>query len=128
MNRYPGSCHCGAVHFEVELADHIVVHECNCSMCNMVGFQHVIAPASRFHLTAASDAAITCYRFNTGVAQHTFCKHCGVKPFYTPRSNPDGISVNFRCLQKAPPEVEFEPFDGHNWEQNAGHLAGLSEE
>jgi hypothetical protein len=127
MNRYPGSCHCGAVHFEVELADHIVVHECNCSMCNMVGFQHVIAPSSRFKLTSGAEA-ITTYRFNTGVAQHTFCKHCGVKPFYTPRSNPDGISVNFRCLQQVPPRVDIEPFDGQHWEQHASELSDLSKD
>jgi hypothetical protein len=63
---------------------------------------------------------------NTGVAQHTFCKVCGIKPFYTPRSNPDGIDVNVRCLDTAPDFVAIEPFDGHNWEQNAGKLAGLS--
>lgn len=127
MNRYPGSCHCGAVTFEVELEDHIVVHECNCSMCNMVGFQHVIAPASKFHLLSGAQD-ITTYTFNTGVAKHTFCKHCGVKPFYTPRSNPDGISVNLRCLLKTPPQVELEPFDGQNWEQHAAGLSHLSEE
>ena len=124
--RYPGRCHCGAVSFDVELEDSIVVHECNCSMCRMVGFQHVIVPAARFHLLAGTDA-ITTYTFNTGVAKHTFCKHCGVKPFYTPRSNPDGLSVNLRCLQELPPQVELEPFDGQNWEQHAGALKHLSE-
>jgi hypothetical protein len=127
MNRYSGSCHCGAVRFEVELADHIIVHECNCSMCKMVGFQHVITPASKFHLTGGADD-ITSYRFNTGVARHTFCKHCGVKPFYTPRSNPDGISVNFRCLLATPPAMEIVPFDGQNWEQHAAELSQLSKE
>ncbi len=127
MKRYPGSCHCGAVTFEVELEDHILVQECNCSMCNMVGFQHVIAPASKFHLTSGAQD-ITTYTFNTGVAKHTFCKHCGVKPFYTPRSNPDGISVNLRCLLKTPPQVEMEAFDGQNWEQHAAALSHLSEE
>ncbi len=93
----------------------------------MVGFQHVIVPGSRFHLLSGA-ADITTYTFNTGVAKHTFCKHCGVKPFYTPRSNPDGISVNLRCLQQQPPRVELEPFDGQNWEQHAQALAGLSKE
>lgn len=124
--RYPGQCHCGAVTFEVQLADHIVVRECNCSMCQMVGFQHVIVPAEHFRLRSGADA-ITTYTFNTRVAKHTFCKHCGVKPFYTPRSNPDGYSVNLRCLQKRPPRVELEPFDGQNWEQHAGALKHLSQ-
>jgi hypothetical protein len=123
--RYPGRCHCGAVTFEVELADRIEVQECNCSMCNMIGFQHVIVPAGKFHLFTGADD-LTAYTFNTGVAKHTFCKHCGVKPFYTPRSNPDGISVNLRCLERLPPEVEMEPFDGQNWEKNAEGLSHLS--
>ena len=125
--RYPGRCHCGAVTFEVELADRIEVQECNCSMCNMIGFQHVIVPAGKFHLLTGADD-LTTYTFNTGVAKHTFCKHCGVKPFYTPRSNPDGISVNLRCLERLPPEVEMEPFDGQNWEKNAEGLSHLSKD
>ena len=73
------------------------MHECNCSMCRMVGFQHVIVPADRFRLLQGQEE-ITTYTFNTGVAKHTFCSQCGVKPFYTPRSNPDGFSVNLRCM------------------------------
>ena len=125
--RYPGRCHCGAVTFEAELADKIEVQECNCSMCNMIGFQHVIVPASKFHLLSGADD-LTTYTFNTGVAKHTFCKHCGVKPFYTPRSNPDGVSVNLRCLERLPPEVVMEPFDGQNWEKNAQGLSHLSKD
>ena len=125
--KYPGRCHCGAVSFEVELDDHIVVHECNCSICQMIGFQHAIVPASKFHLLSGEDA-ITTYTFNTGVAKHTFCKHCGVKPFYIPRSNPDGFSINLRCLEERPPQVELQPLDGQNWEQHAGELAALSRE
>ena len=125
--RYPGRCHCGAVRFEVELEEEITAQECNCSMCTMIGFQHVILPRSRFYLIAGEDA-LTCYTFNTAVAQHTFCKHCGVKSFYTPRSNPDGVSVNLRCLEQRPARVHLEPFDGQNWEQNAGSLTHLSED
>jgi len=52
------------------------------------------------------------YRFNTGTARHLFCRRCGVKSFYVPRSNPDGYSVNVRCLDPATIEhVEVEPFD-----------------
>ena len=124
--RYPGSCHCEAVRFEVELEEHILVQECNCSMCNMLGFQHIIVPAAHFHLLSGAEDLST-YTFNTGVAKHTFCSHCGVKPFYTPRSNPDGYSVNLRCMKALPPSVEIEPFDGQNWEDNAAGLKHLSE-
>ena len=121
------SCHCGAVRAEVELPDEVVVQRCNCSMCERVGFLHVIVPQTRFRLlTDPTD--ITTYTFNTGVAQNTFCKHCGVKPFYTPRSNPDGVSVNLRCLETRPARVTIEDFDGQHWEQHAGELRDLSRE
>ena len=123
--KYPGSCHCEAVRFEVELEDHIQVQECNCSMCNMVGFQHIIVPAERFHLLSGRED-LTTYTFNTGVAKHTFCKHCGIKPFYTPRSNPDGIDVNINCLDTRPVAVNITNFDGQSWEQHAHKLAHKS--
>lgn len=125
MKNYHARCHCGAVVAEVQLPDRINVQACNCSMCNKLGFQHVIVPASRFRLLQGAEA-ITTYTFNTGVAKHTFCKHCGVKPFYTPRSNPDGYSINLRCLDSRPPEVIMEDFDGQNWEQHADALKHLS--
>lgn len=123
-----GGCHCGAVRWEAELPDEITAHECNCSMCEKLGFQHVIVPKNRFRLLTDPDA-ITTYTFNTGVAKHTFCKHCGVKSFYTPRSNPDGVSLNLRCMDHDQfRTITVEPFDGQNWEQNAGALKHLSEE
>ncbi|MEJ0066147.1 MAG: GFA family protein [Caulobacteraceae bacterium] len=82
-----GGCHCGAVRFEAKLADEVEAQTCTCSMCEKVGFVHVIVPESRFRLLQGADK-ITTYTFNTGVAQHTFCSVCGVKPFYRPRSNP----------------------------------------
>ncbi|MGV6818869.1 MAG: GFA family protein [Parvularcula sp.] len=121
-----GQCHCGTVRWEADVPARVEIHECNCSMCNKVGFQHLIVPKSRFRLLAGEDK-LTRYSFNTGVAQHLFCSVCGVKGFYVPRSNPDGISLNFRCLdQSVFEEIEIVPFDGQNWEQNAGSLASLS--
>jgi hypothetical protein len=122
---YLGSCHCGAVRFEVEAPDAITAQECNCSICSKAGFLHLIVPKSRFKLVSGADI-LTTYTFNTGVARHTFCKVCGIKPFYTPRSNPDGIDVNVRCLTIAPERLTIEPFDGQNWEENAASLAHLS--
>ena len=124
--RYQGGCHCGAVSFEVNLDDKVEVQECNCSMCHMVGFLHLIVPARRFRLLQG-EADITTYTFGSGIAQHTFCRHCGVKPYYVPRSNPDGYSVNLRCLRSLPPDVTIEPFDGQNWEEHAASLKHLSE-
>jgi hypothetical protein len=121
-----GSCHCGGVAFEVQCADVVEVEACNCSICRRVGFVHLIVPKSRFRLLRGGEL-LTSYRFNTGVAEHTFCKVCGVKPFYTPRSNPDGVSVNVNCFDDgAAPQLIVVPFDGVNWEANAGALAGKS--
>ncbi|MEL7487081.1 MAG: GFA family protein [Pseudomonadota bacterium] len=123
-----GGCHCGAVTFEADLPDRIEAHECNCSMCSKAGFLHVIVPKSAFRLLSGDDA-LTTYTFNTGVAKHLFCTVCGVKAFYTPRSNPDGVSLNLRCMDRAQfASIKITPFDGLNWERNAGALAHLSRE
>ena len=122
-----GGCHCGAVKFEVDSPAAVDAAECNCSMCRMVGFQHLIVPASRFRLVEGKDELIT-YTFNTGVAQHYFCRRCGVKSFYVPRSNPDGFSINVRCMDTDTIEsITLEPFDGVHWEENADELRHLSE-
>jgi hypothetical protein len=106
-----GGCHCGAVAFEVEAPARMVVSECNCSICRMSGFLHLIVPRTRFRLLRGADA-LTEYRFNTGTARHLFCRRCGVKSFYVPRSNPDGYSVNLRCLDRSGiAAVAIEPFD-----------------
>jgi len=92
----------------------------------MTGFQHLIVPKAKFRLLT-DPSALTTYTFNTGVAQHTFCKTCGIKAFYVPRSNPDGYSVNVRCLDPYPENITLTPFDGRNWEQHAAELKHLSE-
>ena len=113
--------------FEVDAPQRIACQECNCSICTKSGHLHLIVPKSRFRLVHG-EAALTTYTFNTGVAQHYFCATCGVKPFYVPRSNPDGIDVNVRCLDEIPGDLVIERFDGRNWEQHAHKLAHLSAE
>jgi hypothetical protein len=121
-----GGCHCGAVAFEVDAPTRLEVQQCNCSVCSMTGFLHLIVPASRFRLLRGTQA-LESYTFNTGTARHLFCRRCGIKSFYVPRSNPDGFSVNVRCLDHSTIEhVEVTPFDGRNWEQSAASLAHLS--
>lgn len=128
MNKvtHHGGCHCGAVKFEVRAPARLLVQRCNCSMCARTGFEHLIVAAADFKLLSGQDQLST-YTFNTGVAKHLFCRICGIKSFYVPRSNPDGFSVNLRCLDRGTVEhVRYEDFDGQNWE-NAGHtLAHLS--
>jgi len=92
-----------------------------------LGFLHLIVPASKFKLLEGEDNLAT-YRFDSGEAKHLFCRTCGVKSFYIPRSNPDGFDVNVRCLEPQPEKLAIEPFDGRNWELNAHKLAHLSKE
>ena len=109
-----GGCHCGAVSFEVEAPARLTVSDCNCSICRMSGYLHLIVPRERFRLLKGADR-LTEYTFNTGTARHLFCRHCGVKSFYVPRSNPDGYSINARCLDQATIEhLQIEPFDDHD--------------
>jgi hypothetical protein len=124
--RHSGSCHCGDVVFEVDAPARLLVQECNCSICRMTGFLHLIVPASRFRLVSGEDALVG-YTFNTGTARHLFCRRCGIKSFYVPRSNPDGYSVNARCLDPSTIEgLDIEPFDGQDWEASAATLRELS--
>jgi len=95
-----GRCHCGRVTFEVDAPARLDAIECNCSICRMTGFLHLIVPAARFRLSTGAEF-LTEYTFNTGVAKHRFCRVCGIKPFYVPRSNPDGFDVNVHCLDAA---------------------------
>ena len=121
-----GGCHCGAVRFEAALPALVEAQSCNCSICEKTGFVHMIVPESRFRLVLGQDV-LTTYTFNTGVAKHLFCSRCGIKSFYRPRSNPDGWSVNARCLDEAEGlTIEIEAFDGRTWEANAASLAHLS--
>jgi hypothetical protein len=112
---YDGSCHCGKVAFRVtgDLGETV---KCNCSICRMKGFLHLIVPPADFQLLRG-ESELTTYRFNTGVAKHMFCSTCGVHPFYTPRSDPDKVDVNVNCLDGVDVSA-LSPrlFDGENWE------------
>jgi hypothetical protein len=96
----------------------LVALDCNCSICTKKGFLHLIVTKDAFSLVSGADVLST-YTFNTGVAKHTFCSVCGMHPFYTPRSHPDGVDVNVRCLDgDALAKFRIEPFDGQDWESN----------
>jgi hypothetical protein len=123
--KHTGGCHCGAVRFEVEAPDDVEVEECNCSICRMTGFLHLIVPKSAFALLQGEES-LSQYTFNTGVAKHYFCSTCGIKSFYIPRSNPDGVDVNVRCLDVPPKTMRIASFDGNNWEVHAHTLAHKS--
>ncbi len=128
MITHRGGCHCGKVRFEVDAPAELEVQSCNCSICAMTAYLHLIVPKTRFRLLTGKEE-LTTYTFNTGVAQHHFCATCGIKSFYVPRSNPDGISVNARCLEPATiSRIHITDFDGRNWEDHAHQLEHLSRE
>jgi hypothetical protein len=115
MPTFTGGCHCGRVRFRVS-APLEGVTECNCSMCDKKGILHWIIPKEAFELLSGRDE-LTTYTFNTGVAQHHFCRHCGIHSFYVPRSDPDKIDVNARCLDGVDHRtLVIEAFEGREWE------------
>lgn len=123
-----GGCHCGRVRFEVEAPALIAALDCNCSICRMSGFVHLIVPATRFRLLT-DPAMLGEYTFNTGAAKHRFCRHCGIKSFYIPRSNPDGVDINVRCLDPGTIErVDIAPFDDAQRAHSEAAIAHLSRE
>lgn len=102
----------------------VEVLECNCSICAMTGFRHLIVPHSDFRLISGKEA-LTRYRFGTGAAEHLFCSVCGVKSFYQPRSHPEAWSLNLNALDGAAGlSVTVRPFDGRNWEEARSALGG----
>lgn len=121
-----GGCHCGGVRFAVRIRPPLTVVRCNCSICRMTAYLHLIVPAEDFRLLRGEEL-LSCYRFHSGTARHLFCSRCGIKSFYVPRSNPDGWSVNVRCLDEPLRQpVLLDDFDGRNWEAGADRLARLS--
>lgn len=123
MKTYTGGCHGRAVRFEVDadLASAEIL-DCNCSICTKKGFLHLIVEPADFRLLAGEESLVE-YRFNTGQAIHKFCEKCGIHPFYTPRSHPDMVDVNARCLDQVDPRaLATQPFDGRNWEANVDDI------
>ena len=123
---HSGGCHCGAVRIEVDSEPDATVYACNCSICTALNYLHLLVTREHFRVLAGTDM-LTSYKFNSRTADHLFCKQCGVKCFYVPRSHPDGYSVNFRCLdQTAFGNVTVTPFDGANWEASIDELPPAS--
>ena len=118
MKTYRGSCHCGAVSFEIE-ADLSQLVRCNCSICSKKGSLHTRVPPQRFKLMAGADD-LALYQFNKKIAKHYFCRHCGIHPYLRPRSTPDLYAINVRCLDDLDADsgdYEVTLFDGRNWEE-----------
>jgi hypothetical protein len=117
-----GGCHCGRVKIKVKVPLEVQVRRCNCSICQMSGYLHHFVDKSDMKILQGEED-LSEYRFNTGVARHLFCRNCGIKAFYIPRSHPDGFSVNLRCLKlNEKIRVSVSDFDGLHWEKNIDGL------
>lgn len=121
MPRYQGGCHCGRVRFEVDVEIGTII-DCNCSICAKKGFLHLIVDPQQMRMLSPADA-VSLYQFNTKTAKHYFCPVCGISAYYVPRSHPDKIDVNVRCLEGVELEsLTIVPFNGREWEKNRASL------
>ncbi|MEE4203290.1 MAG: GFA family protein [Halieaceae bacterium] len=124
MNDVPrweeGGCHCGAVRFKARLTGYKAI-ACNCSICAKKGFINIIVQPEDFELLSGEEQ-LTSYRFNTRIADHRFCKVCGIHPFSRPRSHPGAYDVNGRCLDNGIDDWEIDVFDGQHWEENVAKI------
>ena len=102
LQKYQGSCHCGAVRFEIE-TDFPELTMCDCSICRRKNALMVKVHESRFELLAGGDALAE-YQFHTRTARHFFCRTCGIYPFHRKRVTPDFFGVNVYCLEGFNPE------------------------
>lgn len=122
---YSGGCHCQDIRFNLKLEkplESTAIIACNCSMCKMTGYMHLIIPKEHFQLLSNWNKLCN-YQFNKKIAKHYFCKHCGIKSFYQPRSHPDCWSINVRCLDDySNLNLQINNFDGKNWQKNIGQI------
>jgi hypothetical protein len=96
MPSYRGSCHCGAVQFQIE-SEITDIYSCDCSLCSKKNALMTTVHEDAFKLLAGEDK-LSLYQWNTKVARHYFCSACGIYPFHRKRSMPDHYGINVRCL------------------------------
>ena len=102
--------------FEVRVRRHEAL-DCACSICTQKGYIHLIVDRDDFTLLSGEETLRT-YTFGTHTAAHHFCDVCGIHSFYVPRSHPEGIDVNVRCLDgDVLARFHVTPFDGQRWEE-----------
>lgn len=98
-----GTCHCGAVRFEVDLAEGLSnLRRCNCSLCRRKGAIMASVPVERLRVVAGIDK-LTLYQWNTRQARHYFCSVCGIYTHHQRRSNPREYGFNVACIEGVDP-------------------------
>jgi hypothetical protein len=106
MKTYAGSCHCGAVTYDVHMEELTGAMRCNCSRCHRLGWLLAFVPASAFHLKSGEESLIE-YRFNTKRIAHLFCKTCGIESFARGKGpdDSDTVALNVLCLEGVDPKT-----------------------
>ena len=106
---HKGSCHCGAVQFNVQLTDELnTARRCTCSMCSRRGAVAVSAELKDIEFILGQET-LSVYSFGTGVAKHYFCSTCGIYTHHQRRSNPTQFGINLACLDGHTPFIESVP-------------------
>ena len=98
---YKGSCHCGSVEFEIK-TDLKIIKQCNCSICKRKFAKMGIASKEDIKIVRGNDN-LSMYKFGTNIAEHFFCKTCGIYTHHGRRSDPNGIGFNIGCLDDLDP-------------------------
>ena len=117
MKEFTGSCHCGGVKYKFFSDELVDIWNCNCSICDLLNYQHLFVKHELFEIISGHEL-LSEYNFGTGSAKHYFCKVCGVKSFYQPRSHPEMFSINFKCVDDPPKVKQVINFDGINFEES----------
>ena len=121
MKEYTGGCHCGGVKYKFKSDQSVEIWNCNCSICDMINYQHLFVKHELFELIAGEELLLE-YKFESGTAKHFFCKRCGIKSFYQPRSHPEMYSINLKCVDDPPEIKEVIYFDGINFEESIKNI------
>jgi len=113
MPTYQGHCHCETVRFEVTTDTDIKSGvRCNCSLCRRKGAVMVLVDQSQFKVVEGADSLAE-YQWNTKLAHHYFCKHCGIYTHHQPRTAQDKIGFNAGCVDELDP-LSFEGVEVRN--------------
>lgn len=103
---YHGSCHCGALRFEVDLDLAEGTGKCNCTSCMKRRWWSASVKPEAFRALSGEDMLSA--NQPDGRASTSFCTICGVTPFARIAAAEwnDGasVSVNVACLDDVTPE------------------------
>ena len=105
-----GSCHCGAVRFEISRPEWVI--SCNCSICRRYATLWAHCPPNEGRLLAG-EAATRAYVWGDRMIAFHFCATCGVTTHYT---GTDGGRVSFNLRLADDPaavaDLRVRHFDG----------------